>query len=430
MKAKIWLPFGLLSTCCVALGCSSSSTPPTTTVGSAPGGATSGGASSTGGASSVAGAATGGSSAGGVSGGVAPVDGMCSPNSLKHADGLCYCQPDTLTSCPDGCYDPQTDPDHCGDCSTKCAPAATCNAGKCSAVPTVFVPAAAGCGSIHLALDSGTLYWSDQMHGTVQSIATAAGSTAKSVATAQTSPTLLSVNGSSVYWLAGKSVMRATSGGAPLAVATATDAINGFTVSSDGNTLYFASDTIVNKTSSAGGGMVTEIGHEDTGIPHALSVSGNLIGYPADLNGDIDIMTMVDGTPAFCSSDTTTNKNCLRIARSQGSLYVDNIYLLNGSAYWGNQAAISTDSTTDMTGEDSTVASGSPDASMLGAFSISNSAVYFADDTGGVYQAPLMVNATSTGVARAQMGVTSIVADTANVYFATGDCAINSAPLK
>ena len=429
MKAMMCLPVGLLSACGLVLSCSSSSTPGTT---SSSGGtqSTSGGA---GGASSAGapsgGKSSGGSSAGGVPG-VAPVNGTCSPNSVKHPDGLCYCQPDTLTSCPDGCYDPQSDPDHCGDCSTKCAASATCNAGKCSAAPSTFVPAATGCGSIHLVLSSGTLYWTDQTHGTVQSIATAAGSTAKPVAMGQTSPTLIAVNGTTVYWLTGKSIMKSAAGAAPTPVATSTDDIHGFTLSDDGNTLYYASTTIVNKTPSAGGGAVTEVGHEDTGIPHALSVSGNLIAYPADLTGDVDIMTMVDGTPAACSSDTTTNKNCLRVARSQGSIYLDGMYLLNGNAYWGNQANISTASTTDTSGTNDTVAGGSPDASTLGAFSISNNTVFLADNLGGVYQAPLMVNATAAGIARGQMGVTSIAADTSNVYFATGDCAIMSAPLK
>jgi hypothetical protein len=35
-----------------------------------------------------------------------------------------------------------------------------------------------------------------------------------------------------------------------------------------------------------------------------------------------------------------------------------------------------------------------------------------------------------TEIARAQMGTTSVVGDDANAYWATGDCAIMTAPLK
>jgi hypothetical protein len=271
------------------------------------------------------------------------------------------------------------------------------------------------------------------MHGTVKSIATTGG-TAMPVATGQMAPTLISVNGTSVYWLAtgSKAIMKSTAGGAPQSVTTSTGDIGGFTLSADGNTLYFASGVTVNKTSTTPGGTVTEVGHEDKGIPHALTVEGNLIGYPAKGTGDVDIMTMVDGTPAVCASESSTlvNKNCVRVARSQGSLYYDNIYILMGQAYWGNDAVVQTATASDTTGVDTNVAGNVGNAQSLAAFSITGQTVYFADDTGFVYQAPLMKNATPAALARGQMGITAIVADANNAYWANGDCSIMSLPLK
>jgi len=102
--------------------------------------ATSGGL---GGVSGGLGGVSGGSAAGGMGQvGVPSVNRKCLPRSFEQADGLCYCQPSALTFCPDGCYDPQTDLDHCGDCNTKCATTQACSGGKCGATPSIVVPAA------------------------------------------------------------------------------------------------------------------------------------------------------------------------------------------------------------------------------------------------------------------------------------------------
>jgi hypothetical protein len=42
------------------------------------------------------------------------------------------CQISTETMCPDGCYDLNSDPLHCGSCSTVCASGQSCAAGKCT----------------------------------------------------------------------------------------------------------------------------------------------------------------------------------------------------------------------------------------------------------------------------------------------------------
>jgi hypothetical protein len=230
-------------------------------------------------------------------------------------------------------------------------------------------------------------------------------------------------------------IMKSSAGAAPTAVytATTTDAIHGFTVSADGNTVYFAVGTKISKV-AATGGAVTEVGHEDSGIPQALSVDGTNIGYPTDQNFDVDVMTM-GAAPAVCASadsTTATNLNCNRVARSQGTVNFEAMLLSGGNAYWGYQAQIQTAAIADTTGADSTVASAdaNANASSLPAISFNNGSVFFADDVGFIYKAPLMKKATVTEIARAQMGTTSIAGDDANAYWATGDCAIMTAPAK
>jgi hypothetical protein len=423
---------GLLASALIS-ACSSSSPNPLPSPGTS--GSATGGSAGAGGSATAGGGA--GSSAGGAMG-IPQVNGACPSRSVKHPDGLCYCLPATLSACANGCGDFQVDPDHCGDCNTKCGASQACSAGKCSVAPTTLVPAAAGCGAMHLAVAGGTLYWTDKMHGTLSSVSTKAGGAPMMLVQNQMAPTLLSVHGTSLYWLAtgSKSVMTATTAGAtPMAVATSpTDDIGGFTLSEDGASLYFSAGTKVSKTTAAPAGTPSEVGHEDSGIPKALAVAGNLIAYPADMNGDVDVMTVVPGTPSVCASPDSTvavNMSCARLARSQGGINLENIFIVGDGVYWANDLQISTSSATMSKGVNDTVAmSPSNTATKITAFTISNSVVYFTDDSGSVYKAPLMLGGAITTLARAQMSPSSIVADDANVYWATSDCAIMSLPTK
>ncbi len=404
-----------------------------------------GGATGTAGSTSTSGAGgasggSGGAATAGAAGagmGVPPVDGHCVPSAVKHAaDGLCYCQPSSLTMCTDGCGDFPTDPDHCGNCTTKCEAAQACTAGKCTASPKLLAPVAAGCGSMVLTVAAGTVYWTDKMHGTVNSVA-AAGGTPKAIVTAQMAPTQIAVNaaGTALYWIASGTKQIMTS---PIAGGTATAVIpaqagdvNGFTL--DGTSLYFSTGKTINKTPAAGGGAITEVGHEEKGIPHALAVAGDLIVYPAEVTGDIDVMKMVDGTPASCASPDSAvpNTNCDRLAKSQGNLFDNAIYVIEGNAYWLNGNQVTGNPVVNPTGVNDIIAQLTSANGMNGtALTILNKVAYFTDDAGYVYKAPLMKNAPVTTLARAQMKPTSIAADDANLYWTNGDCSIVALPLK
>jgi hypothetical protein len=419
-----------------AAGCGTNEADPTpvpqTTAGSSGATATVGG-SSAGGGSGVPGS---GASAGtGTGGGLMPINGSCPPRSLKNPmTGLCTCQPMTLTACPNGCGDLQTDPDRCGNCDTKCGATQACNAGKCDAAPTTLVPATVGCGSMKLAASGDKVYFTDQLHGTVTSVAKTGGAATPLVQN-QMQPTSIAVTAHALFWIASgsKSLMTASlTGESPTALATATSDLGGFTLSADGMTAYFSVETKVNKVSATPGGAVTEVGHEDTGIPKALAVSGNLLAFPADLNGDVDVMTM-GAAPAVCASEDSTtakNSNCKRLARSQGSIVLDAIYIVAGKAYWANGTAV-TSAPTDQNNalNDIVVQSPSPVANTITALAIAGETAYFADDDGGVYSSPLTVGATAKVLARGQGKPTAIAVDDTHVYWAS-DCAISSVPLE
>jgi hypothetical protein len=415
-----------------------------TSGGVATGGVTAGGVS---GAGTTGGVPMGGVSGGGVNGGTGGFGGSaggfagnnpntCPPNSVRHADDmLCHCQPATLTQCADGCGDLTLDPDHCGNCDTKCGPTVTCTASQCGVAPTTLVPAVTGCGALQLALGGGKLYWTDRLHGSLSSVAITGGAP-QPLLQNQAAPTQIIVSGSSLYWLASgkKSIMTATTAGAsPTIVMQSADDIGGFTLSIDGQTLYFSAGTKVNKTTSAPGGAVTEVGHEDAGIPRGLALTGNLIAFPTDLNADVDVMTLVDGTPAVCAtpdSTTAVNLNCARAARSQGLLLLDSIFIVNGRVHWANGLSLlSAPVVNPQDFSETSATAQSPMASTITAFTIEAQNSYLADDAGFVYQATVIPNGPTLAIARGQGAPTSIVADATHVYWATQDCAIRSTPV-
>lgn len=437
---------GLLVTGSLVLGnalasCSSKAEDPPANPGNTGGTVSAAGTQGGGAGGAAAGTTSGGAGAGGdaagTGGAAAGAGGSCGLRAIRDPDTMmCRCQPQTLTMCSDGCHDPMKDPDHCGQCENPCGATSACEAGACTTPPTEVVAAAAGCGGISLALAAGTLYWASAMTGTIQS--QAAGGTPTMVATGQMAPKSLQVHGDALYWLntGSNEVMSVPlAGGTPAAVVTAamvtsTEGLGGYTLSADAMTVYFA-DGVTIYSLPVAGGTPTEVGHEDSGIPRALAVEGDLIAFPADINGDIDVMTIVDGTPAVCASDDSTtavNANCARIARSQGALNLDAIFLVDGNAYWVNQQALQTSSAAMPSGFNDTVASGSSDASKLTSFTIGGGVSYFGDDKGNVFSAPVMVNATPKKLARAQMGITSFAADATNVYWANEDCSIQSLP--
>ncbi len=404
-------------------------------------------ASGGGGASAGTGGMSTAGAAGAVTGTPPGANNKCVPGALLHTeDMLCYCQPTTFNYCTDGCFDAQSDADHCGSCTTKCGATQVCDAGKCGGTPSTFVPAQTGCGPIHLALAGTTLYWTETMSGKVKSIATAAGSTLKTISSTEKSPAQIVANATAAYWIDGDTtnkVMKSVGGATPTAAYTATaaytqsdqaGAINGITLDAAGN-LYVAEFKTIYKVPAAGGAAV-KVGHEDSGVPHALSVDDtlHLIGYPTAVNGDVDIMTMGGTDSAVCASadsTTATNANCIRVGRSQGSLNFDTMLVSGGKAYWGNQAQVQSASSTDAAGTNTTIASGDGSASNLPALAFTGgNTTFFVDDVGVVSTSPLTASATAKLLARGQMGSTSIAADATNAYWAAADCSIQSVPYK
>ena len=426
------------------------------------------------------------------------VDGAVYPNdagkcpmqgAFPRAGGICVCQALSPTVCDNVCVDTQSDNDHCGACATKCPATSSCNGGTCTTPPTVVLAApqpvagadggAASCGPLRLAAAGATLYWTDTVKGTVNSMPTAGGAPTV-IASGQMAPTHLQVAGGSLFWLDSgeKKIMKAalSSAGTPALVvaAPATDSeIGGFAVTPDGLTVYFSStktDTTARPEATiskvaATGGTITVVAAQDHGVPAAVAIDGNTVAFPVSGNGDVNAISVVAGTTAQCGvppADGGTvelDVNCSRLGRSQGELFLDDIFAFGGSAYWLDGQSLKTGVVSNNTSGTYDTITASLGGGAFSAFTLDGTANVFLAEEGstncvtwkdanktdcGVYgpatpgviqKAPLVKDATAVPLARVVdpkdathvLGVTSVAVGASNVYYATDDCAILSA---
>jgi hypothetical protein len=365
-------------------------------------------------------------------------DGRCVSGAYPR-DGACMCLANIPNVCGDKCTDETTDNDNCGACGNKCDASAACNAGKCGPIPTVLVPAAAGCTSLHIAVGGTTLYWTDQGHGTVKSMPVAGG-TATTVAGTETIPTSILVRGTTVFWLSGNVIRKSTAGAAATTVVTSPDAINGFTSSTDAATVYFSALTKVKQVAAAGGPAVDVASEEHAGIPGGLALDGTALVYPCDINGDVDVVELATGKVASCGAENDAGDllqvMCTRIARSQGSLFLGTILATGHRAYWADGTTVKGGDTTPGGAQNNdSIASTASTNGAITALTYAGTTLLFAEydkamaaNSGFIDKAPLVKDSNTTILARGQNAPDSIASDGTKVYWSTGDCKIMSTP--
>jgi hypothetical protein len=404
-------------------------------------GSSAAGTSATGAAGSSATGAAGSSSntdAGSMSATLA--DGKCVINAYPREGGICMCQPSTPNVCGDRCTDTKTDNANCGMCGKACPATSTCNNGTCGPEAMTVVPAAAGCMSMQIAVGDGKIFWTDLGHKTVKSVPVAGGN-ATVISMVETGPTLITVRGTTVFWLDGGMILKkSVAGAAPTVVYTSTTKINGFTVSADGMKVYFSTGVTVKQVMTAATAIDVAL-EEHEGVPGALALdpNGTTMVYPTDLNGDVDIVYLKDGMVAKCGKEDPANPgmylmvNCTRIARSQGSLFKEAVVAVAGKVYWVDGTSVKGgDSAPGAAASNDTY--GSTLENNITALTANATTIYFAeaksDGTEGIIEkTAMMKDSTPVQLARGQKGPNSIATDATKVYWSTSDCSINATGL-
>jgi hypothetical protein len=402
----------------------------------------------TGGAGS-GGAGSGGGGSGVVDSGTSAtlMDGACAVNAYAHGTPpVCACQDGVPTVCAGTCVDTKVDPDNCGTCGNKCGATSACAVGVCGPVATAVLPAVAGCMALTLAVGGGAVYYADEGHGTINRVGGAAA-----LATGEMGPTWLAVNGTNLFWYnKGTKKIRkvAAAGGTAADVYTNTAAgadggaapdVGSFLVTPDGANIYVALGVDVLELPVATGTPVTTVVHEfKGGLPGAMALNGTTnIVFPTGLNVDVDA-PLLNKMPAICGDDTGPTgeadmTTCPRLGRSQGSLLMTFMAVLNGRAFWVSESEVRSEKITamgttydpvSMATNNITAAAASTDTIYFGSADIT------APMTSGVIQkAPAAVNTNSalpTALARGQASPTSMAVDATKVYWSASDCTISS----
>jgi hypothetical protein len=396
-------------------------------------------------------------------------DGGC---AVGYPELGCRCPADLPTVCAASCVDLQSDPDHCGTCATKCPAMSVCGGGACSPVPTVVVPAqppvvapdgaAASCGPLHLATDGTTLYWTDTLKGSVNSLA--AGGAPVVIAPGQVTPTLLRVAGGALFWLGGDgaTLVRASLPmGTPSVIVTSlpTDTpIQGFAVTSDGLTVYFSNAKLDDFATphatlsrvTATGGLVTVVGTDEVGhgLPGPVAVDGTTLVFSDGPSGFVDAVTLVDETLARCEVPPPASAldgiysyvDCVRLSQGRPYLFPDDIFVTGGKAYFVDGSTLLGSGTAQYDTNSIALSFG---GNPITAVTLDGQNAYFAEGgranigfapaaPGFVEETPLGEESTAVPLARVvdprnaatPAAITSIAVVGANVLYATGDCAI------
>jgi hypothetical protein len=362
--------------------------------------------------------------------------GSCVTGAFKR-NGVCTCQAATPNVCGDQCVDVQTDDANCGCCGNACGPTSTCNQGKCGPAAIEIVPASPGCESIDLAVEAGTLYWTDKGHGRVSSMPTTGGVVTTIAAFNLGAPSQIAVRDKSVYWAAPGAIMHATPTIQPHTITMITP--NGFAVSADGAYVYYSTGTsVVRVLATTGASPVVVAREEHGGIPTALALDGSVLAYPTDLNGDVDVATLNEGKVASCGKEGPNgellNVDCLRVARSQGSLLREKIVAQQGRVLWADGSTLKMSGTTPGSPPANDFVAGT-NADFISSFATLGNMIYFSDhaaaDTasGVIYKAAFARDQTAIRLARGQREPRSVVVDDKRVYWSTSDCRIMSTGL-
>ncbi|HVU53357.1 MAG TPA: hypothetical protein VHL80_21880 [Polyangia bacterium] len=320
--------------------------------------------------------------------------------------------------------------------------------------PALFQPApATSCTAVHLVVDGGFLYWTDEAGGAVMRAPTAGGAPS-AVAVGEDHPTWLSVRGGRVFWVSGvpgsppvgnpthptlgTSMRAAAPGGGPTTIASVAGGLYGAVVTDDGATVYFSTGAAIEQVSAGGGTPSNVATFVDGSTARGLAISGTTLVALDDVDGFVALVDLTAG-PALCGQlDPTSGSwtgSCTRLPSDNGSLLSDTILVDGTVLYWVDGDRIKH---ADLAGGPD-VAATPADASFIDAACLGGSSVFFvADDHALGAPAPgtlpagtsLIEKATSDPdvpnvvLARGQRRPQSIASDGARVFWATADCAI------
>jgi hypothetical protein len=315
-----------------------------------------------------------------------------------------------------------------------CTTDQACVEGKCMPKPTQLTQVA-GCGTMYLALNKDTLYFTDSMHGKVSSIPVAGG-TATDVATGQKAPIAIAVDDNAVYFStsganAGDNtlMMKATAGTAQK-ISASTKTTNAITLDGKGAIYYGDGDDLM-KVNAMPASTPAKIGTLE-GVPTAIVITPTRLFMTLGLDNAVQWRNP-DPAASGCTDPVarpvgSTTGGC-SFEESQGNLLLDSLGLEGNKVIWANGPLMqSADTTVDATmmGSGHSIASTDSFDNISG-FAANASTVYFGEATTGIIEMAPLPDGDPVILVEDQtseLQPSSFVMDDSNVYWRTKDCSI------
>jgi hypothetical protein len=400
------------------------------------------GAASGGDGGMTAGGAGGTSGSAGSSGSAGTGGAICAeecPSGGFCLMGECKCPADAPDICDATCVSLDNDAEHCGDCETACDAGAACSMGVCGPAPTELT-SGDGCGVIRLALSGTDLYWTEAESGKVRTLPIAGG-TASDVASGQLEPLSIAADDEGVYWAnqgdgsadsstvmkkafpldADPAVTLATGtageGESPVILAIAVaDATLYYTLVHDVHAI--STDESVTDDVIVGTATNLDNGGGAEGFPSGLALDDTYVSWTTGQRSGVERDDRDEGDDAY-----------LELGESQADLLLPDIASDGTSAYWASGERIVMSLLVREPADGNTTLVTTPDFHKITALTIDATNVYFANDAGFVFKAPL-AGGDAVAIARDQSEPTSLIVDGTTLVIATADCAIRTLSLE
>jgi hypothetical protein len=296
-----------------------------------------------------------------------------------------------------------------------------------------------GCGNLRLVLANGTIYYTNQMAGTVSSVAVAGG-TPKVIAMDQKTPNPIAADATNVYWgnNGDGNVMKAPVGGGTASVFFSATAADGG--APDAGAMEYPNALLVNGTNlfvgrgldtfklPIAGGAPLQLTHSlEIGYPGAFAFDGTHL-YQPEISHNAITREVIDGTQMAAITDGSVHAlSPDRIAVSRASLVTDAIQISGQNVVWANGTDIEFHDK-DKNEMQGTVARINSAAGFnpLSGFVISDNKVYIGETSDNNVEVitPLTFTPSDNApppvvIAMHQPNPAEFAADTTNIYYTT-----------
>lgn len=297
-----------------------------------------------------------------------------------------------------------------------------------------------GCGAMSIAVQGGTLFWTEKATGTVSSMPIA-GDTISVLASDQVAPGAIVADATTVFWIVDtKSIAKvARTGGVSEVAVEAThlelveggeNDINGLLV--QGPWLYFGRQIRTFRVPISGGPpeMIGKSPGDDDGRPTGFAADDTHIYQTEGIHNAVSRVRLDGLQEGKLEGGSKAKWAPDRIAVSQGSLLLDAIGLGAGSVIWANSGTIYRKDCGQLENVPFVQVTTSLGAGDVTGFVVTGDSIYFGENNSDSLQRATLPRGAATVVATGQFAPRHFVADGDAIYWRNDDCTVMRLPTR